>query len=268
MTTQGTDGCVLRIAQITDTHLYADPESCLLGLNTAQCLRQVVALASKREPQLVVASGDLSHDATPQAYRQLRERLAAIAAPAYCLPGNHDEPDLLRQHLNEGHCHTTSGLHTHGWHLLFLDSTVAGSEGGHFSERELDTLSQSLERLPDTPTLIWLHHQPVAVGSPWLDTMAVDNPDDFFSVTDRHRQIRGILWGHVHQRFERERNGTRLLAAPSTCIQFLPGSQDFALEAVPPGYRWLDLYDDGHFETGIERLPAIPGAIDPAARGY
>ena len=43
---------------------------------------------------------------------------------------------------------------------------------------------------------------------------------------------------------------------------------EFAIEEIPPGYRWFELYADGHFETGIERLPEIPGTIDLSARGY
>jgi Icc protein len=77
-----------------------------------------------------------------------------------------------------------------------------------------------------------------------------------------------VVWGHVHQAFEQRRNEVLLLATPSTCLQFLPGSERFAVEQIPPGYRWLDLYPDGSLKTGIERLPHMPGTIDLSARGY
>jgi len=76
------------------------------------------------------------------------------------------------------------------------------------------------------------------------------------------------VWGHIHQHFAQRRNGIQLLATPSTCIQFLPGSERFALDPVPPGYRWFDLHADGTFTTGVQRLQEIPGEIDPDARGY
>jgi Icc protein len=106
------------------------------------------------------------------------------------------------------------------------------------------------------------------MGSRWLDTMAVDNAGEFLAVIDRHPQVRGILWGHVHQTFDRQRNGVRLMATPSTCIQFLPGSDDFALDTAAPGYRWLSLHPDGRIETGVERLEEIPGSLDLASAGY
>jgi Icc protein len=106
------------------------------------------------------------------------------------------------------------------------------------------------------------------MGSRWLDTMAVDNADEFFSIIDRHPQVRGILWGHVHQEFDTMRSDVRLMASPSTCIQFLPGSGNFAVDAAAPGYRWLSLYPDGRIETGILRLSEVPGSVDLASAGY
>ena len=268
MTTEGHDAPVLRIAQITDTHLHADPDGCLLGLNTRHCLQRVIEHASQRQPELVVASGDLTHDGSQQAYALARDCFNRMGVPVHCLPGNHDEAEILKKCMNGNGYNSHTSVHINGWQLIFLDSSVAGSEGGHISGAELKNMEDSLQQASDLPTLIWLHHQPVSIGSRWLDTMAVDNPDDFFAVIDRHPQVRGIIWGHVHQVFDQQRNGVRLLSTPSTCIQFLPGSEDFAVEHIPPGYRWLDLYDDGHFTTGVERLADIPGDIDRSARGY
>jgi Icc protein len=259
----------LRIAQITDTHLYADPDGRLLGLNTRRCLEAVIELALQGPPlDLVVASGDLSHDGTRQAYRQLRSCFSPAAVPVYCLPGNHDEPATLREELNQGCCHSTAELSLDAWQLIFLDSTLAGSEGGHLAPAELNRLEAALQKRSDTFALIWLHHQPVDIGSRWMDTMKVDNPAPFFDIIDRHAQVRGVIWGHVHQAFDTHRADVRLLAGPSTCVQFLPGSESFAVDAIPPGFRWLELHPDGSFATGIERLPEMPGTIDLSGRGY
>jgi len=259
----------LRIVQITDTHLYSDPDGQLLGLNTRHSLEQVIDLVlDAQQPDLVVTSGDLTHDGSPQAYRHVRDCLQRIGAPVYCLPGNHDESTNLKACMNSDLFLSVRNEHINHWHMLFLDSTVAGSEGGHLRKSELEALDAALASSPDLPTLIWLHHQPVPIGSRWLDSMAIDNPQAFFDITDQYNQVRAIVWGHVHQIFERERNGVQLLATPSTCVQFLPGSEDFAVDLVPPGYRWLELYPDGSFKTGVDRLQEIPGDIDPDAVGY
>ncbi len=264
-----TDKLPLRIAQITDTHLYAAPDGRLLGLNTRDCLEQVLQLVQRGSAfDLVVASGDLAHDGSAAAYLDLRKQVGQLGIPAYCLPGNHDEAGAIRKHLGDGDFHCIRSLQAGGWQQVFLDSTLEGKDGGHLNAGELDMLSQALDAYPDLPTLVWLHHQPVLMGSRWLDTMAVDNPDDFFAIIDRHPQVRAIVWGHVHQIFERQRNNVRLLSTPSTCLQFLPGSDNFTVDEIPPGYRWLELYPDGNLETGVIRLESIPGKIDLTANGY
>jgi Icc protein len=152
--------------------------------------------------------------------------------------------------------------------MIFVDSTMAGSEGGNISDNELYQLNETLTNSSSLPTLVWLHHQPVAIGAPWLDTMAVDNGEAFLSLLERHTQVRAVIWGHVHQEFDETHKDIRLLATPSTCLQFQPGSETFAIDLQPPGYRWLQLYKDGTFKTGVERLPEIPGAIDVDSKRY
>ena len=63
--------------------------------------------------------------------------------------------------------------------------------------------------------------------------------------------MRALTWGHVHQAWEGERRGVRLLATPSTCAQFLPASDDFAVDTRPPAYRILELAADGGIQTGV-----------------
>jgi Icc protein len=184
------------------------------------------------------------------------------------LPGNHDESTLLNSAIDGGLCRYESQLQHNGWQFIFLDSTIPGSEGAHFSAERLQQLDRMLADSGTPHTLVCLHHNPVNMGSRWLDTMALDNQDEFFAVIDRHTKVRGILWGHVHQEFTGTRNGVHLMSTPSTCIQFMPGSSEFALDSSSPGYRWLLLHEDGRIETGVERLDGTPGTVDVSASGY
>jgi Icc protein len=43
----------------------------------------------------------------------------------------------------------------------------------------------------------------------------------------------------------------RLLATPSTGAQFLPGSDNFAIDTRPPGYRTFTLGADGSLHTEV-----------------
>jgi len=260
----------LKVIQLTDTHLYADSRGCLLGLNTEQSLESVIASVRARDmpADLILATGDLVHDGTPAAYRRIFTHLRGFGLPVYCLPGNHDEAETLQDTMENGQLHYVEHACHGNWHFIFLNSTIPEEEGGHLGAATLQALETHLRSMPETHTLVCLHHQPVMMGSRWLDTMAVDNAADFFAIIDRHPQVRGILWGHVHQQFDGTRKNVKLMASPSTCVQFLPKSTAFAVDQAAPGYRWLSLLEDGRIETGVERLDEIPGAIDLASAGY
>jgi len=263
-------GRVIRVLQITDTHLFASSDGCLLGLNTEQSLEAVIAAtcANHLPADLILATGDLVHDGTPAAYQRIFSHLESFGLPVYCLPGNHDEAVTLQQSLGDGLIQYAEHIHHGDWHFIFLDSTIADSEKAHLTAATLEMLERHLQSAPDKHTLVCLHHQPLPTGSKWLDTMAVDNAAEFFAIIENHPQVRGILWGHVHQEFDGMRGDIKLMSSPSTCIQFLPGSEDFAVDTAAPGYRWLVLHPDGRIETGVERLAALPGQIDMASSGY
>ena len=48
---------------------------------------------------LVLATGDLVHDASPEGYQGMRERFASLGIPTYCIPGNHDDPRQMANQL-------------------------------------------------------------------------------------------------------------------------------------------------------------------------
>ena len=85
-------GQVIKVLQITDTHLFADSQGCLLGLNTEQSLQAVISQirAHRHATDLILATGDLVHDGTAAAYRRIFSHLGSFDQPVYCLPGNHD----------------------------------------------------------------------------------------------------------------------------------------------------------------------------------
>lgn len=45
-------------------------------------------------------------------------------------------------------------------------------------------------------------------------------------------------------------------------------SQGFAVDALPPGYRWFRLNADGSVETGVVRVQSDAAGLDMASLGY
>lgn len=267
---EGRAGLPFRLLQLTDLHLYADSEQRLLGQNTRRTLETVLTLAQARHwpPDAIVLTGDLVHDEQPAAYGYLRERFDGLGVPCHCIPGNHDRLDLLVGHLDSDAASALRVVTAGPWDLVLLDSTVPGEEGGHLPGHVLAALTAQLQAGRDRPTLVFLHHHLRPLGSRWIDTMQVDNGAAVIAELARFPQIRAVICGHVHQEAEQETQGLRLLATPSTCVQFQPGSDDFALDAQTPGYRWFELHADGLLLTGIERTDAYPDPLTHFTEGY
>jgi Icc protein len=260
----------LRILQLSDTHLFADPEGRLLGVKTLAAMRLVLEqIRAEAGPlDLILATGDLVQDHSPDGYLLFQKEVSSLGIPIYALPGNHDHPQLMRQHLVGGLISMPFAA-VHGqWLLILLDSSQPGTESGHLSDDSLSALEQQLKAHPQAQVLISVHHQPVPVGSPWLDAMMIDNADRLLAILDRHPNVRALIWGHVHQVFESSRNQIRLLSAPATCFQFSIQQASFGLDPLPPGCRLLELYPDGHIDTRVIRTAEIPESLEYSSAGY
>jgi Icc protein len=247
----------LHLLQITDPHLVDDPAGEHRGMVPLETLRAVLRAARPDTADVLLLTGDVVHD-DPGGYLRARQEFAALGKPVLCIPGNHDDPDLMRSALG-GEPFRHCGHHDFaGWRIVMLDSHVPGGAEGLLVDAELRRLHAALAGAPDRHVLVVLHHHPVPSESRWLDTVGLVNGDAFLEVIDRHANVRGILWGHVHQQFDGvRRNGhgdLRLMATPSSCVQFLPRADDFALDDRPPGYRQLVLHADGRIDTQVQWL--------------
>lgn len=257
------------IVQITDTHLYASEDGSLLGIPTRESFRAVVEQVVREESdvQLILGTGDISQDGSLAAYQYFVAETQRIGAPMRWLAGNHDEAQILAQASQAGDwlewCYDLPA-----WRVVMLDSSVAGAVHGRLQADQLVRLEQALSSAGERHVLVCLHHHPVPMGSPWLDRLDLHNADELFAILDRYPQVKAVLWGHVHQELDQERRGVRLLAAPSTCVQFAPQSADFAVDQQAPGYRWLRLYTDGSLVTGVSRVREGLFTADGSAMGY
>lgn len=260
----------MRLIQITDSHLGPDSEEMLLGLNTDQSLIDVLQLIAAEQPIIdaLVCTGDIASDPNSASYARFLDRVRGqISAPMGWLPGNHDSAQLMAN-LEHPHLPEPRLMDLGSWQLVLLNSSVPGEIYGELEDSELAFLERTLKASPERPTMIALHHQPIPVGSEWIDQHLLRNADAFFAVIDQHSHVKAVTWGHVHQAFHHQRNGVQLYATPATCIQFKPDSQRFAVDDIMPGYRWFDLHPDGTLETGVSRVSDKAYNIDYQSAGY
>jgi len=244
------------LLQITDMHIFADEKGRFDDVDTKASLNEVINLAKSNDwsVDILLATGDLVHDARTIAYERLLKVFTAIEKPVFCLPGNHDSPTLMHKLLNTNNVHTSKSIEIGPWLIIMLDTFLANTHAGYLAQDELDFLDKELTEHPDKHALVCLHHPPVEIGSEWMDSMRLNNPEDFFNVLDKYKNIKAVLWGHIHQEFNTERNGVKLMASPSTCVQFMPESGEYRKDGRTAGYRYLKLNYSGEIETYILRL--------------
>jgi Icc protein len=272
----------LRLLQLSDPHLLADPAGSLRGRRPAALLRHGLrqALAQLKAdgafPDRLLISGDLCHDESWGGYRRLGEILRSelpeplpaptpggIATPIL-LAGNHDHPKLLRAALSQ-QARIGPGLWplepAPGWSLLALDSHCAGREGGRLDSAQWAWLEQALtSSAASEPMLVALHHPPLAIGDPGFDAIALEEGERLMALLAAAPQVRGVVFGHVHQHWQGclpGRPEVPLLGCPSTLIGYGPVQPCPLGRAADPGGRLLELGEEGEIRHRLLRWPAL-----------
>ncbi|MEM8435032.1 3',5'-cyclic-AMP phosphodiesterase [Morganella morganii] len=267
------DGAAVRILQITDTHLFAGETDTLLGINTLHSYHAVLdAIVKQQLPaDLIVATGDLVQDQSTRAYQRFTDGIARLPAPCVWLPGNHDyQPSMAQELAAAGISPSKQVLLGDQWQILLLDSQVQSVPHGELSDDQLIWLDNCLAQQPDRHTVVMLHHHPLASGCTWLDQHSLRNSHMLAEVLTRYQNIEGILCRHIHQDLDVMWNGIRMLATPSTCVQFKPHCTNFTLDTAAPGWRYLELTtgDNPSLTTQLFRLDTDEFSPDLGSDGY
>lgn len=248
------------VLQISDCHLPPEAGGLFRGIDPERQLHAIADDIRMRFPDAdcLLLTGDLTHHGGADAYRRLLDAVGGLAPACHWLPGNHDVSEVMAEVARDGLQQKLVDLVR--WRLLLLDSTALpdGRGGGSLDTAELTWLEESLATAGERPVLIALHHNPVAVDSDWQDTIMLGNPEAFWQVVDRYPQVRGVIFGHVHQAHALQRGEVALFAAPSTAVQFQARQADFRVEPDPqlaqPGYRVYRLQDDGRLKSRVVRV--------------
>ena len=220
------------LVQLSDPHVGADWG----GGDSAAML--AAAVASVRDlvpnPDAVLVSGDLADHAAHAEYEQVRDLLAPLEAPLYVLPGNHDDRLALRRHFGVPGADGQPVQYAADLgplRLVVLDSTEPGEERGALDAKRLAWLAATLAAAPATPTLLALHHPPLATSIPGFDKvgLAPDARRALAELVEAHPQVRRIVGGHAHRTISAELGGRSVLAVSSTYVQ---AQLDFDAEEI------------------------------------
>ncbi len=260
----------VNVLQISDCHLFADKSKSLLGVNTYDSFCAVIdeIKAQNFNYDFIAFTGDISQDYSVKSYEHFAEIIKVLNKPVFFLPGNHDDGPLMYRIFENLGVNIAKNVITPKWQFIFLNSEVYAVPHGWVERRQLDYAAFCGRRSPDQHVAILVHHMPHLVQSAWLDTQTMHNLDEFNTYIHRIPNVRAVITGHIHQEFDVTERGIRYIATPSTSIQFTPKSNDFALDSVGPGWRYLSFNPDGSIDTKVYRLKNNPFVPDTDVCGY
>lgn len=248
-----------RVLQLTDLHLFAEPDGRLREVPTRASLVDVLELVRSDYPVFdrLVLTGDLADDERKETYEIVREMLGEWIPHVLLIPGNHDNRAAIREvffdRVPAGDGPITFDERLGAWRLIGLDSHVPGEIPGRIDAGQLDWLRERLAEDAERPTAVFVHHPPVSINSAWLDRIGLENPAPLMELIEGSPQVRLVVCGHVHMEHAGRIGGAEFLATPSTCLQFKPGADEPTYDAVPPGFRVFDLGPIG-CRTQVVRL--------------
>ncbi|WP_230658365.1 metallophosphoesterase [Psychrobacter sp. I-STPA10] len=258
---------IVNVLQLTDLHLYTDPKKTVEGRNCQadfeRCLTQ--ALNEDRRCDLILLTGDLVNEIDNAIYERIFAKLSATNIAFACIAGNHDVTDELyperpfdkRQlvaqppdsRLLTHHC-----IQANDWQILLVDSSIPGQVKGKLPKQTKSWLTKQLSN-NHRATILVLHHHLVPVHSKWIDAHMAEGAEEIWQLLHQFDHVKAVLSGHVHQAFHTQYKGIDFYTSPSTCYQFKIGSDEFALDKfAKPGYRWLQLGNNGYLESWVKRL--------------
>lgn len=246
-----------RVLVLSDLHIGAGR---VRGVSTRAGLVAALAHARARGPYAhTVLNGDLVDKPRPETYAALYA-LVADQAPLV-LAGNHDDPAALRAVFPprpEGDPAAVSFVdRAGGFRLVGVNTHLPGRVKGRVGPGHLAWLARVLDEDP-RPVVLFLHHPPINLATIWLDPSKLDDAPALAQVVARSGRVRLIVHGHAHMASDGFFAGVRTVGAPSTAFRFIAGSLLPGRGPATPGYRVLDLGEDGgRCETEVTYLPEI-----------
>jgi 3',5'-cyclic AMP phosphodiesterase CpdA len=290
----------LRILHLSDTHLAGDGALHQGAVDTTDALERLLAHVDEVPGiGLVVVSGDVSEDGSPESYATVRDRVGGWAerhgAAFVAVPGNHDLREGFRQVLANGHVLGEGGtalMHTMeylpptvpvsgqsvvaGLRIVTVDTSVPGAGYGELGDTALEHLRAAVADgsgtadgdgggAADAPhgTVVVLHHPPLPAPTELHEALRLQNPEALADVL-RGSDVRVVLAGHYHHHFAGSLAGVPVLVAPGVANDTdVVGPYDEESAVVDSGALVVDVAADGSVWSTPVRVPR--GDADPRA---
>ena len=242
----------MKFIHISDTHLLGDASEKLYGLKPAKRMEKAFKNIHlyHRNASFVVITGDLTNDADPHAYGQLRQYVDDLSIPVFPLMGNHDDRKTFWQYFPE----FREGDFVQYVRefdervFIFLDTLVEGEEYGELCDSRLAWLEEQLAHYAGRKIYLFMHHHPIPSGLYRMDHVAnFRSARAFWKLLARYKSVKHIFFGHLHRSMQAVHDGISLSATRSTTFQvaYRPTEEaEHLTTTVQPAYSVVRFDDE------------------------
>jgi 3',5'-cyclic AMP phosphodiesterase CpdA len=175
--------------------------------------RSLAALIERAAPELVIASGDLTHRGRPEQHEAAASFLRSLGPPVVAIPGNHDIPYTFPARFTRTFAEferlwetTEPVFRSPTLHVVGLNSVRAWRhQSGGIREPQLERARGLLAEAPaGALRVVTLHHH--LIGAPWRSRKKPVSRRSHVlaSLVDSGAEL--ILAGHIHQGAVSERH--------------------------------------------------------------
>lgn len=254
----------MRIVQITDTHFMKEGELLYGTTNTRKQLEAVIAEINSAEPKIdcVLITGDLVETSDKESYQALATLISKLTFPVFLLPGNHDDPKVMAEVFSGDKVFPPKeapyqyALENFEVRILMLNSHQDGTEIPLFDDKRLDWLEEELGN-SDQPTLLAIHHPPMATGISFVDMAGSDWFKGLGEIISKSPQVKLVICGHAHSTLTGSLGGVPVYMASSSAYQLAsPRGLDIAPVFISkPSSAVLHEWDGKNFRSGPQAWP-------------
>lgn len=246
----------MKIVQISDCHLFAEASKTGYNdINPVNSLEDILSEVKVHRPDVLLITGDISGDGSEQSYQHFSRLIhtAKINCRIGIIPGNHDNQEKLTANVVKEYLwsHQPQMTLPNKWHIHLLDTQYQQTVG-RISDTSLESLSEYVSQHSNDYHLLAAHHHPIPIGG-WMDKHEWKNRQEFNAVVAKNQSIKCVIYGHIHWAVEQQKDQCIYMACPSTCWQFA-NQEFFATTNLKPGYRVINLLENGQISTSIHRL--------------
>lgn len=245
------------VYQFTDCHLF-DPISNTHYKKVDTNASLIACLQGARKigtPDLLVFSGDLSHDASIASYQFLADTIGNIfpKTPCYIQSGNHDNLAAMQQVFPARNCAMQTHFRFKQWTVYLLETEAL--DGGWFQARVSPHVYRDLKELSKDESvedvLVIMHYNLVDLKFRGIQC-GITETDQLRQAMLDTSKVRCVSSGHIHQEYHWLDRGIIYTSTPTTGFQSRLANGKESNELV--GFKRFELFANGSISLDTQRI--------------